>query len=626
MNTIIIPTEITQEFLGTIALDILHDCRDCYIPDGKLKQLTDIISYGFYDRKQLTITEFKHLKTWIFKEVLHYFCTIWKQNLKALSLHDIDYPNFDKSHQDVSYWMYYFEKIKMPIRSICNDKKTTMSTELIQTNPMFYSSAVNTNWEHIYNSQSTQEHFSSPSKQRHTYEQFTNYLQSYYDTIYKFFELDKHQQHALVSLDQKGAAGLLRVITEPFGYVTGLPTFTDCGYNMIGMSGLRKESHLQLDPFQYSIIVQTCLGELELFNSKYDVHNDIPVININKHEFTKKLPSSKHLGTSLSLYSGYYITPPDELTTWKELFTLYSDHVIYYVKQSPHYAQTDTWMDKLSIHEWISTVIYVCELLAYQQSVDMSLVASIHKQYVTLLFLQTQGHLICKKPIKEYLKDIKINRKSAYSILLNSLTQHKQNIHTHIQKWIDNNIHRVLRYIKTIGSQALRNPFSKSFLKQWKHLIKQEWREHELIPHEYIATLHEFKYNHREPNELLYFAYLLKIITDSHSFVKLKSISLDDKIYVSNTDYIYTRNRMLSSYSLEHKYLNNAYKHVIGKLQGDFGQIIWSMVNNKIFATEDTNTAAMSLILSKSLYPRQHWMTIYGKGDGASVFIVPHSN
>jgi len=54
---------------------------------------------------------------------------------------------------------------------------------------------------------------------------------------------------------------------------------------------------------------------------------------------------------------------------------------------------------------------------------------------------------------------------------------------------------------------------------------------------------------------------------------------------------------------------------------GDFGQIMWCANHNKIFATEDTNTATMSIILHE-LIQTNKWMTVYGKGDGGSVHII----
>ena len=588
----------TSYFLGTIALDILHDCRECYISKGKMKDITDLMAYSFIKMNPISNKEYNYLQTWVFKEVCkHLFENVFTRN----EMYKKDYIDFEHDVNDTDYWSVLFDEVELPIRSKCNEDKTKLETKVVD---VMYNgqriSAVNKNWykcieflkrEKKYNRMDI---FKSPHPDIHCPKEFSAYLQYFHSLIQS-----QHQnEYNITCMDQKGAAGLIRIITEPFGYQTTLPTLSDCGYNMIGMSGLRNNSIKNLQDFSYTVTIDTPIGELKLFDVKYKMNNNIPNIDINNMSYIKRLPSSKDLGKYLSNYLDYKYHGICKNVQVEELIHRLMNGVSKTIEESSFVTKDYSYLEEMTMVEWLLTLHF---------DVDHDEPKNIYTTYYEYLYLKQKGI-----EVDYELKKHKMGRKTLLRILKDSVKVMEKQYSLVYEEWVMFNSTKILYILETIGSTLLKHSSYSSFMSQWNHLLMNIFPDFLSIFTDDMFPYIDFSKIHRY-SAWIKFIHVLQ-------FTKKHFIS---SIYVQLDDYICTRNRHLRKNTFTFEFFEKAYYYIIGKFHGDFGQIMISANNELLYATEDTNTACMSLIIGN--HTTSNWMTIYGKGDGSMVYVYSHT-
>ena len=96
---IFIPTTLTSDFLGTFAIDILHDTKKQYsiFSNKKLAFLTDIIADIILAHNSHKKPLKLEIQQFVFYSVLQYFIKLWQDNLTN-SLNIIDESLFYNSN------------------------------------------------------------------------------------------------------------------------------------------------------------------------------------------------------------------------------------------------------------------------------------------------------------------------------------------------------------------------------------------------------------------------------------------------------------------------------------------------------------------------------------------------
>jgi len=287
---ILIPNHLISDFLGIMVIDILHDSKNYgSISNHRLSKITDLLAETCDFKHPITK---KQIKIFIFKKVVFYMCKLWKDNLKALGLYKM--PNFENNDPD--YWKQLSKFVKIPLKPMASFKDTFITlgrnTKSIEVSNYYYQ-------KELLGCNCKYYSFISPTN-------ITNSINYFYNAKSIVNNIKSWNDKSAVSLDMKSSAGLIRTITDPIGYITSICTFVDPGYNMPGMSAIRKYSNIDtnINNFSYSINLEIENQIINLFTVKY--YNSFPrnnvLINVSDHLYHGTLPNSVTMSQSLKNY------------------------------------------------------------------------------------------------------------------------------------------------------------------------------------------------------------------------------------------------------------------------------------------------------------------------------------
>jgi hypothetical protein len=320
--TLEIPDHLSTDFLGTLALDILHDSKGHgYLTGNKLSQLTDLISASvIYNNQNVNIQQ---VKLYIFKKVLAYFVQFWSLRLDALGLHII--PDFNNS--DSNYWNDLGETVVLPLRHVAEREDDDTFVGLGPNKDGIETQSYYNQKEKLTSKDVEILSFISPLG--------INKADDYFNQATGIVDIiqDRTKHISQIVLDMKSSAGLIRTIADPIGYITCLPTYADPGYNMPGMSAIRQYSKISFlndennehsyhgaQEFNYCIKLQTPFYEfpLTILDVRYfygvavsGLDRSNMMISILDTVFHGSLPRSVTMAEALHQYLGKI---PQELT------------------------------------------------------------------------------------------------------------------------------------------------------------------------------------------------------------------------------------------------------------------------------------------------------------------------
>jgi len=338
-----VPSNFTYEFIGIVILDILHDAKGKgFLAGHKLYQITDLLTLSIEKHNaDLSESQLSELKMWVFKEALKYLLELWESNKSALGLSE----NPDFGNKDLQYWNFMRDLVVLPLRLVADrsDEDTFVS--------------VGTNKYGI----EAQNYHDQKQKLQPTDAEILSFISphgisgpsDYYRQAIGIVDIIKQRTNGVSKavMDMKSSAGIIRTITDPLQYITGLPTFADPGYNMPGMSAIRKYSEtpfLATDlaenqyrgpvEFNYTVLLETpvSLIPLTLLKTNYfygvaesGVNKSNMIINILNETFNGTLPRSGVMAEALN----NYLDPKDQvvsITTGETLETLKNLIINYY--------------------------------------------------------------------------------------------------------------------------------------------------------------------------------------------------------------------------------------------------------------------------------------------------------
>lgn len=615
MIEIQIPKENFREFIGTCVLDTLHDAKEIYVNDILLKELTNIVSYQFKCANTKNTTsndkEYEKFKIYIFKTVFDYFYNvIWKEQPERLVRTTTKIPDFENNEYE--YWVRWMYRVYIPLRTTFDHQGKRMNTYLLDVNKI---TPVNSNWKYIYNHYFNKDKyhcFQSPDLSIQNPEQYHTKLNSYYQSIQnKLDTVNTTKGYNHVNLDMKGSAGLIRVLTEPYGYVNNITLYMDCGYQMIGMSKIRFNSNHHTENLKFKIIVETDFNDEKFvfLDVSYETMDDIRNViihNTNALQYENKLPSAKNMSYTFSLYvSNRLENPPPKQIKVVELFEKFHEH-----------CKKDLDFTTISDYQNVDELF----LNIYNQ-IDNSSIKKyeIKKIYIYLNKLKNEYSYFDK-----LLSEFKVGDKNFYKFLIKQVnTNDKKSI----QYFKQNDYTHLLLDIMKFKQEIVSEPFFHYYKKQWKVYFRKY-----TFPDEFKMNLCNITgFSPDTLKNIDYVCLYINLFLKNTVFKNRldisqfnTSISMDEIIDIHPLPVYNTRHSYLSKSSPHHLLFKSCHKQILGKLLGDFGQIVWCMKYNKIFATEDTNTACMAKILqhiSYKQYKNNKFLIIYGKGDGGSVYI-----
>jgi len=309
--TIIVPEQLSKDFLGIFALDILHDSKGHgFLKGNKLKKLTDLISESLFLHNDIDFCSNRKekIKKYVFMQVLEYFLELWHENPSALGLITKPLPNTNIQILQ--------EIVQLPLKSVGfkddNDSFISLGKNrggIEVENYHFQKAKLQDQCELVS--------YISPLELSTT----VNYFEQA-NTIVNNIKL-KTQNHSNVVLDMKASAGLIRMITDPLGYITSLPTYADPGYNMAGMSAIRNNSKLSFinnvqdkkysgsTDFCYIVKLKIPFIQEPLILIKVKYYYGVQVVGFNRENlminildeiYQNSLPRSMVMASHLGLY------------------------------------------------------------------------------------------------------------------------------------------------------------------------------------------------------------------------------------------------------------------------------------------------------------------------------------
>lgn len=236
-----------SKFLGTLILDTLHDAKgNGILYSKKLRALTDLLITD----NENNLQDNENLKKYVFWKTFEFLWNIWKKP-QAFGLKT--QPDFSKKSD------YFYNNTLLPLRLVAEriyeDTFVTISG--------------------CHSSPETINYHNQKYDTIHSDKQlliFHSPCNDWFENLKKINDIVKKHCKNIV-LDMKSSAGLLRSITDPIGYITGLPTFADPGYMMPGMSAIRKASEIDFKNgtnFKYSIFLDISKNtKYKLFTIEY---------------------------------------------------------------------------------------------------------------------------------------------------------------------------------------------------------------------------------------------------------------------------------------------------------------------------------------------------------------------
>jgi len=613
--SVCIPSNLTSDFLGTVALDILHDSKKQYplFSNKKLSVLTDLISKNILLHNPNKGHLKNEIKQFVFYSVLQYFMKLWQNNLlKALNIMFIE---------QINTWSYI-------------QLRETVSIPLVYSNSGEY-------WVPVNN---------TPQGSLVEYQNYLYQSQDLNPIVFEslnihvpFVDNLKNTINVLnqivgktnVVLDMKSQAGLIRSVCDPFGYVNTLPGKTDPGHFISGMSFIRKNSINKLDKFSYIIHLEhPNIGRLVFLNVCYENLLEEYYITILDHCFKNSLPSTSLVTKTLDKLLNNTVTEETTETVgdilhsisnvlrkdlYKNIHTLFSndfpdDSTMIYNVITKYYCDLLGFDYEPNSFKMID---YLVELMTeYCNTKNIKILCFCYYQYNTLLQYiscpQNDKYIPFQSALQLYLNSMWLpNRKGKLvNQILKSVKNWRKELETELllcKCELYNYIHELIQYTKK--NLDIIAEFENSEINMGVPngipipQFSQKAREL-LINYVYFYNPQLIQNN----NPIIYIYSLLNTILEKKPLLKL-GCKFNQKITSREK-----RDQYLSEYTV---------KLIFGKFSGDFGQIMWAMKNGYLFATEDNNASAMALILQKipSGYIKDPniWGSIHGLGNGSKV-------
>jgi hypothetical protein len=606
--TITIDSELTSDFLGSMVIDILHDAKGRGILKGrKLYEITDIIAES--------ISGSLKIKNWVFKQVFKYIYNLWIDNISALGTFET--PNFEEINIDVDY---YRKNVFLPIKQSSetsdafaslgpNRKGVELSSFLLHKSKLDSSK--------VYT-------FKSPS------DNFYNGSMMFVDAI------KKSRCSSLVSLDMKSAAGLIRSTTDPIGYISGIATYADPGYNMAGMSAIRNSSKIDFvqrnhNTFSYCINLEIENEVVKFFDAEYywspskDIREHL-LIKIADSFFHRSLPKSREMADALEKY----LNCEKNITIWnsrEKMDDIYKTLYVNKISNEDEYAIIYT-----KLHKGLN---YKSELEAICKNFDIvNLQSWCRDSMLNVAYIVATLRLYNYYNIKsKYIFPEDVIDK-VFPILFDSSPS------APILFYINNHLNLIIQYA-TQPEPIFKDIKYQNYLKEKldrrigkfkllnlrERLMKNVYDSYKeiLIKYDIQNVLKNIIENKKyEINEIIKEVLKQHIALFEPSFFKMEFDADLEKISLLE---LCLRLNIIPEYefTVEESALPDALKNVLGKFSGDFGQILWCMATGNIFASEDNNSSAIACILHR-VSPKNiiglhenGWVNIHGMGDGGEV-------
>lgn len=670
-----IPREYTSKFLGMLTLDILHDAKGKgYLYDHLLSNITDLLALSCRSHTlsesemtlhesgpvmDLNLEKLENLKMYIFTRAYSFFHTLWIDNPSAFG--DLIPPNFNEPFTNLNYWNSYKLNVKLPLRLVAERKDEDTFITLGKGK----NSIEAENYRNELALLPETVIFESPRN--------ISCMQDYLNKAQSTLAFIKHHlPNSLISLDMKSAAGLLRTITDPVGYITGLPTYCDPGYNMIGMSAIRDASPVEFTSkprgsnFTFRIRIPDLVNEhfttgsyslnknLTLLKTEYyyggreDLARENVLVKILDDYHYSHLPSASIMANSLC----------DYLNVRNQMSVTRSTEEILHTIKSCLYDSINT--DNV-IEASLNILLTIPSKNVKKYLCKIAPVFGIEIDCINDWFLENKMYLIKILLIVQYyssgLKDGGKNQTLSDLLPENILTQKiienkgfAYNFFNILEKLsinpefnfkrskknasIKRNVNKQLndQYIEFINSnKSSINSFIENCITQYKLNFKfnEDYNyapKNIVIPKELENYLNEYIH--------IYYPHLYHVMQTGfkpHDQAFYHFALID--VIINSSDYYETINteNTFSIPASRETIEENAIFNVLGKFSGDFGQIAWCIANGHIFASEDNNASALALVMHQMYHANPNcfvtqktlgWGSIHGMGDGGTVNVT----
>jgi len=630
---IVIQESNITDFLGSVALDILHDSKGHgYLSNQKLHKITDIIATSICLHSNVTASSEHPLKIYVFKHILTFFTQLWSNNLKAaLGIDSVDELPHIEAHDE---WNPLYNSILIPCRRVkCADSNRNEDVFVSLKHPKGAGVEYGNFLKQSDINSRTIDHLSfvSPCSVDSNPITFLNKIES------NVSEIRTKLPDSRIVLDMKASAGLIRSILDPIGYITGIATFTDPGYIKPGMSAIRQNSKCDWvqngSNFGFELKIDTGIanfGELTFLSAHYhyagigvskkssnpfDIDRSNIMVDILDKHFISMLPRSTILAISVrNCLRTDDTTFVDSQITRKQLFLELKQTFFQNLKNVPARIATGLSTEDRFLAETLNYAdTYRVDLGGYNPNPKTMLdvvIPKLLKEYecdpqygihkLVFCYRMYQLFKFLGGEIDEDFEERSLNHKRA-NMKNFIVTKVQKLMKANCYEDLDNFQEEIVTYFEQVGAICARNPelmdgrvgvlIKRVGLPVWLDDLKAA-----LSFYEYVNFPHLDIDNKKHKREKL--LWLLLDAAMNRHFLK----NMTQKITIS----------------VEEDY-NESLVNVLGKFCGDFGQIMWSVLNNHIFATEDNNASALALIIQRSVISK--WGIIHGVGNGGSVEI-----
>lgn len=663
----IIHPQFLKEFLGILSVDTLHDTKGKISLFGvKLSQITDLFAETLLLHNPEKGLNREWVQIFFFKTMLQYFCESWCENVYALNLQV--YPDFTR--QDFHYWNDLRDRVSVPMRSGGGDRFCETSFAGLGGHKPHIEAYNYAQQKAKLDPQRTDcLAFISPHQMESAIDYFIQ-ANGIVDI------LAERTNGGKVALDMKSAAGLIRTITDPLGYITNLATLADPGYNMIGMSAIRKNSKKVIDghDFEYCIRLQTPLSPEPLdflrVSYCYNQTTEIVSVNILDKQFNGGLPRSMHMSEALAQYLAP--TPKDVSITLADIVEKIYAHLKDLYERSP--SKTDRWSQVLSqrplqesdrqellkdlqnssidrfdckrIVNWLLQVewdqqiprwFYILASQKNMQAYDYTFDSIIP----TVLIESELPHLMSRYKRGEVAID-KVGCAYHQLLIIKMYALYPNNLERFLllnlldRQWLPS---RREGKLTTQIVAALEEHLDTAAFEPFQPFIYRYFDEFITVCQKNLGAFVQIE----DHTDMFDFMCKLPLFSppDGLKELLLKRVALIDphldrqnthpnglllaellRVIEPLTQLDFNQHWVHKVSATPRENQMNAIYNILGKFSGDFGQILCSLANGYIFATEDSNASAMALLMHRTKESDQVWATIHGLGDGGSVDIT----
>ncbi len=641
-----------SKFLGMFVLDILHDAKGKgYLFGHLLSNITDLLATSCLLNSGIEPTRpsGRELEFYIFVHVYQFFYNLWIDNPSALTDNTLPEPDFNKPTGDFKYWSIYKLGVKIPVRLVADRKDEDTFISLGKNKNSI--EAENYKQELCSISENKIINFTSPRKvipdSKH------GVTAEYFNKVALVVENIKTKlPNSFISLDMKSAAGLLRTITDPIGYITSLPTYCDPGYNMIGMSAIRDNSYIDClsgkgEHFVFQVNIPF-LGSKTILKTDYyyggnneELCRENVLVKVLDDYHYSYLPSSSVMATSLNDYLLMCDNKTPQITLTrnnKEILGVLKACVYDRICGTTEFEKGVNVLFGLEGKEFDSYLKKMCNIVG------------IKVKKINQLFRENKNYLIASLLNVYYYseKGIELDQLlfenfdggistgfiyNFFSILDKLNIKHPKNV-TPSKKDLDKQFNKnFIDFVANNKDQLLKT--NRDYIKIYQnnftfdedydystHLTGNLLRSsfgniNKKYLEEYIHSYYPSLYHSLQSffNKDLFYTFAL-----------LDILSLPD----TGLDILKDEYQIIVKSNKE-TIIENAVFNILGKFSGDFGQIAWCIANGHIFASEDNNASALALLLHQlpkscfcidSSIKESSWGSIHGMGDGGSVHVT----